>query len=214
MPRRRNASSHLPLILSVLVAWTAMAYQAAAAADQARGTTPPSPPQAQGSDQPQTEKGRQAVMQVCTPCHVGLMRTLDAATKTPEQWKDTVFNMIARGAHILPGEIEPIVAYLASPERRRIQTETSGPAPSGRRGAAVAAAPSAQASLDTASLDTEGKSILARRCLGCHDSARATSKAASEGWPAVLDRMVSLGAVLTPAERGRLVAYLDSQGRK
>lgn len=213
MPGSRHARRLRPLMLSALVAWTAAAYQAPAEADQARGAAAPVPaaapaaPSLTDSEQLRLEKGNETVMQVCTPCHVGLMRTIDAATKSREQWQDTVYNMIARGAHIRPAEIEPIIAYLASPERRRMQAASPPPTRGGRQ-AGPAAAPV------QASLETEGKSILARRCEQCHDGARATNKAASEAWPAVLDRMVSLGAVLTPAERGRLVEYLDSLGRK
>ena len=69
---------------------------------------------AQGGDQAQIEKGRQVVAQVCTTCHTTLGRMLQAHRQTPEQWKDTVFFMISRGAQVMPNEIDAVAAFLAA----------------------------------------------------------------------------------------------------
>src|SRR5215475_14974335 len=62
----------------------------------------------------QIEKGRQVVAQVCAACHTTIVRMIQVHKQTPEQWKDTVYFMISRGAQIMPDEVEPVVAYLAS----------------------------------------------------------------------------------------------------
>jgi cytochrome c2 len=170
-------------MLSVLLVWMVVTYQRS-------GMAAPLPPSAQGSEQPQLEKGRQAVMQACTPCHGGIMRTIEAANKSAEQWRDTVYSMIGRGAHILPDEIEPITAYVV--------------ASSGRNRSASAAGSSPQRPLP----EGEGKAILERRCQQCHDLERATTKLASQEWRAVVDRMVTQGAGVTAAELQTLIDYL------
>jgi mono/diheme cytochrome c family protein len=69
---------------------------------------------AQGGGQDQIEKGRQVVAQVCTTCHTTLGRMLQAHKQTLEQWKDTVYFMISRGAQVMPNEIDAVAAFLAS----------------------------------------------------------------------------------------------------
>jgi hypothetical protein len=52
---------------------------------------------AQGAADPQIEKGRAVVAQVCTTCHTTLGRMLQVHKQTREQWRDLVFFMISRG---------------------------------------------------------------------------------------------------------------------
>jgi hypothetical protein len=47
-------------------------------------------------------------------CHTNILRMLQVHTKTPQQWRDTVYSMISRGAQVMPGEIEPVTAFLAA----------------------------------------------------------------------------------------------------
>jgi cytochrome c2 len=144
---------------------------------------------AQSPQQARIEKGRVAVSQVCVGCHSGggaggIMRMLEVREKSEQEWRETVYRMIGRGAQVFPDEIEPLTAYLASSARRsRPQTPSSG---------------------------GQADSILARRCGQCHDLTRATTKLASEDWPTIIDRMVGLGAVVTPAERQTLIEYLTA----
>jgi mono/diheme cytochrome c family protein len=107
--------------------------------------------------------------------------------QTPEQWKDTVYFMISRGAQIMPDEIEPVVAYLASASGNNAQTR-------GRQ---------------TAELD--GAAILQRNCQQCHELAVASKKADSENWDVVVTRMMTYGARLTPDDRQKLIEYLSSR---
>jgi cytochrome c2 len=147
---------------------------------------------AQGAQQAQIEKGRVAVTQICVGCHGaggGIMRMLEVRERSADEWRETVYRMIGRGAQVLPDEIEPLTAYLAS---------------STRRGRPQAAPP-------TTAQDqpgTEANAILARRCQRCHDLTTATTKPAAEEWPAVIDRMIRLGAAVTGAEQQTLIAYL------
>ena len=138
------------------------------------------------------EKGRIAVTAVCTGCHDnGILRIVEVRQKSVDEWRDTVYKMIGRGAHIMPDEIEPITLYLSS-VRRPQQTAGAG----------------AGAGADAAG---EGPAILARRCRQCHDVERATTLPAGKNWDAIIDQMTALGAVLTPAERRTLLAHLSTR---
>ena len=69
---------------------------------------------AQGGDDPQVEKGRVVVSQVCTTCHTTLGRMLQVHKQTREQWRDLVFFMISRGAQVMPDEIDAVTAFLVA----------------------------------------------------------------------------------------------------
>lgn len=69
---------------------------------------------AQGGDDPQVEKGRVVVAQVCTTCHTTLGRMLQVHKQTPQQWKDLVYFMISRGAQVMPDEIDAVTAFLVA----------------------------------------------------------------------------------------------------
>ena len=73
----------------------------------------PSAARAQGDD-PQVEKGRAVVAQVCTTCHTTLGRMLQVHKQTREQWRDLVFFMISRGAQVMPDEIDAVTAFLVA----------------------------------------------------------------------------------------------------
>ena len=78
----------------------------------------PAPSFAQGSDDPQIDKGRAVVAQVCTTCHTTLGRMLQVHKQTREQWRDLVFFMISRGAQVMPDEIDAVTAFLAATSGR------------------------------------------------------------------------------------------------
>lgn len=143
--------------------------------------------EAQSNDQAQIEKGRQAVGQVCVACHNNIMRMVQIHKKSAAQWKDTVYSMISRGALILPDEIDPLAAFLASNAGR---TQSSG---------------SARQELP----ESEGKTLLERNCQQCHELDTATQKTASEDWNTVISKMVTYGAKVSPAEQQKLVEYLS-----
>jgi cytochrome c2 len=159
------------------------------------------PVQAAPAPQADIEKGKAAVTQICVGCHDGgaIGRMVAVRKKTADEWRATVYRMIGRGAQVFPDEIEPLTAYL---------TATGGtggaPAAAGRRGRAAEAT--------TAAADGDATAILARRCQLCHDLAKATTKpATAESWASIIDRMVKLGAPVTPAEHQTLTAYLNAR---
>ena len=84
--------------------------------------------QTQGGDDPQIEKGRLVVAQVCTTCHTTLGRMLQVHKQTREQWRDLVFFMISRGAQVMPDEIDAVTAFLvANSGRERPAARSPGP---------------------------------------------------------------------------------------
>ena len=136
----------------------------------------------------QVEKGRQVVAQACTTCHTTLVRMVQVHKQTAEQWKDTVYFMISRGAQVMPDEIEAVTAFLA---------ETSGGGRPDARGQGQQRAPG------------DGAAILQRNCQQCHELATASNKLDSEEWAAVVTRMMAYGARLTSADQQALIGYLD-----
>lgn len=179
-------------IVWMLVAWAAVSFQ------QAGSAAPlPAPPQTAAQrtdDQAQIEKGRQAVGQACAPCHGNIARMIQVQKKTADQWRDTIFSMIGRGAHVLPDEIEPLTAFLAANAGRQ-------PATAGQ--------PTPAAQSTQGSPLPPGRALLEATCQQCHDLATAMRRPATLDWTTVVQNMVTYGARLTPAEQQTLVAYLN-----
>jgi cytochrome c5 len=172
------------------VAWMSVGGQGVGAAQA------PAPAPAANADQAQIDKGRQAVGQACLGCHANILRVVQMHRKSADDWRDTVYSMIGRGAQILPDEIEPITAFLAA---------TAGPnraAPSPQPAAAVRAAADPAA--------TEAQGILQRQCTRCHDLATATKKPATGDVKAALARMVGYGAQVSSEDQQKLTAYLPT----
>lgn len=154
-------------------------------------------PSAQSDQQAQTEKGRQVIGQACVACHTNILRMLQVHRKSEEQWRDTVYSMIGRGAQIMPDEIPAVTAFLAANAGSNRATNAQTPG-GGRVGRA-----------DQQTPETEGRAILQRSCQQCHDLATASTKLASEDWNAVITKMMSYGARLTPADQEKLIGYLN-----
>lgn len=57
-------------------------------------------------------KGKEIVQSVCTQCH-GL-RDVTASKMTLEDWQNTVYDMVARGAPLLEEEMDVVAQYLAA----------------------------------------------------------------------------------------------------
>ena len=87
---------------------------------------------AQRSDDPQVEKGRAVVAQVCTTCHTTLGRMLQVHKQTREQWRELVFFMISRGAQVMPDEIDAVTAFLVATAERDRPTARSPRQPDGK----------------------------------------------------------------------------------
>ena len=186
-----------------LASWIVIVWMAVGIA----GNAPAPRVTRQAAPQADIEKGKTAVTQICVGCHDGgaIMRMVAVRKKTADEWRDTVYRMIGRGAQVFPDEIEPLTAYLtAAGGQAPSQSAGGAPAAGGRRGRPAEAT--------TTPADGEATAILARRCQLCHDLAKATTKpATTESWDAIIDRMVVLGAAVTPAEHQTLIAYLNSR---
>ena len=60
-----------------------------------------------------------------------------------------------------------------------------------------------------APLTLNGQSLVEERCTRCHDLARVTNtQKTEEEWQATVERMVSKGADLSPAEQEAVIKYL------
>jgi cytochrome c5 len=195
MHGRRGKNKILFLLACNLVLWIG-------AADLGRGLAAQVSASTSNDQQAQIEKGREAVGQTCAACHAGILRMAQAQKQTQEQWKDTIFSMIGRGAEILPDEIEPMSVFLAATSARSGPANAQG-AQTGGRGRQAAGR------TDQQGPDAEGRAILQRTCQQCHDMATATTKVPSEEWNAVIAKMVGYGARLTPADQQKLIEYLN-----
>jgi mono/diheme cytochrome c family protein len=173
-----------------------------AAADLGGGLAAQAPANATTDKQAQIEKGRQAVGQTCAACHAPILRMAQAQKQNEEQWKDTIYSMIGRGAEILPDEIEPMAAFLAATSARGGTADAQPAGGGGGRGGRGGAGAGGTEL-------TDGRAILQRTCQQCHDMATATAKPASEDWTAVLAKMAGYGAKLSPAEQQKLIEYLN-----
>ena len=184
------------LALWMVVVWMAAGVEGTAMSPRVAAA-------AQTSPAADVEKGRVALTQVCQGCHGGgIMRMLEVRKKSADEWRETVYRMIGRGAQVFPDEIEPMTAYLvATAGQGRRPAASAAPAAEGGRSRLAAAGQEPR--------DAEATAILARRCQLCHDLAKATMKPPSaETWDAIVDRMVVLGASVTPAEHQTLIEYL------
>ena len=190
MKANRHAGNILLLTLWIVMVWVAV---------DVRGTEMAAPlaAAAQSSEQLQIEKGRTAVTQLCVGCHGGIQRMLEIRKRSEDEWRDTIYAMIGRGAQVLPDEIEPLVAYLVAS------------AGAGRQQPPSATSPATATTNQGLPGTGEADAILAQRCLQCHDIERAITRSTPDDWETVIDRMVTLGASVTPAERQTLLEYLN-----
>src|SRR5688500_3243302 len=89
---------------------------------------------AQVSTAADVAKGRVALSQVCQGCHGGgIMRMREVRKKSADEWRETIYRMIGRGAQVFPDEIEPMTAYLvATAGQGRRATASAVPAAAGQ----------------------------------------------------------------------------------
>src|SRR5258706_2844484 len=143
---------------------------------------------AQSNQVAQVDRGRRVVAQACTTCHTTLVRMMQVSKQTADQWKETVYFMISRGAQVMPDEIEAVTAFL---------TATWGRGPPAAGGARQQRP------------EGDGAAILQRSCQQCHEAAIVSTKPDSEEWGSVIARMVAYGAILTSSDQQTLTGYLN-----
>jgi mono/diheme cytochrome c family protein len=185
-----------PKRTSSLVVWNLLVWISAAHLSQ-RIISAQSSLNAQNDQQAQIEKGRQMIGEVCVACHTNILRMVQVHKKSPQQWRDTVYSMIGRGAQVMPDEIDSVTAFLAAN------------AGSNRQTTAQASSGSLAGRADQQTPDAEARAILQRSCQQCHDLATASTKLGSEDWNAVIAKMMTYGARLTPGDQQKLIAYLN-----
>jgi cytochrome c5 len=150
-------------------------------------------------EQTPTEKGREAVGEVCVACHTNILRMVQIHKESPAEWGDTVYSMIARGAQLSPDEIEAVIAYLAANGGTGANT-TGGSPQENTQGPRARAQQTPEA---------EARAILQRSCQQCHDLATASTKKSSENWNQVMAKMIGYGAKLSSADEQKLTEYLE-----
>jgi cytochrome c5 len=137
-------------------------------------------------------EGRDVVSKECSRCHAVGVVTRHGEDEA--RWKRYLDDMIVRGAQLTPDESKSVLQYL---------TKHFGPPSSTTSSTTPAKTEPASAAED------EGKTLVDVKCSVCHDVERVgrVYRNAS-GWAALIDNMVSRGAVLTPDEARKIRAYL------
>ena len=194
--QRSGTRRTLFFLISNLVVWVFVAQLSTRVAAQAPASAP------NNAQQAQIDKGRLVVGQACAACHPTIGQMVQAYKQTPQQWRSTVFFMISRGAQVMPDEIEPVISYIvwasSQPATSAAGRGGAGRGGAGRGGAGGPATP-----------EVEARAIMERTCQMCHDMTMATTKLASEDWNTVIGKMIGYGAMISPADRQTLVAYLN-----
>ncbi len=149
-------------------------------------------------EEAQIQKGRETVGEVCVACHTNILRMVQIHKESPEEWKDTVYSMVARGAQLTPDEIGSVTAYLANVGSKRAVTSIG-----------EAVVPGGRAAAGQQGRELDGRAIFQHTCQQCHDQATATAKLPNEDWSAVVTRMTGYGAHLSPSDQQKLVEYLE-----
>ena len=128
-------------------------------------------------------EGGELVKTVCVTCHT--LGTVLTRSRSEQDWRATVTEMIARGAQISTQEADTVINYLS--EHYPVD-----------------------ASLATGSLDPPGKSIVTSKCFQCHGDAFWKHVRMSQmEWKGVLYRMVARGALWTEDEINQMAAYFS-----
>ena len=182
-------------------------------AEKAGGAAPPATPPAGSSKLKPGElppgDGKAIAEQDCALCHA--LTNLTEASKSLDEWRDTVQTMIDRGASVPGSDLDTLVHYLAknfgpsaAAPAAGAQTAPGSPAPS------AAAPPSAPARLKPGELPPgDGKAIAENFCALCHTLTNLTEASMSlDEWRDEVQTMMNRGAAVPPGGVDTLVRYL------
>ncbi len=136
--------------------------------------------------------GRALLAEACAQCHE--LRPIVTQRKAETAWRRTVAEMIWRGAPLLPGEADVLVAYLAAsfPPSGASGDAPPEPDPGSRRLPPGPARP-----------------LVLRACVGCHDLQTTLMRRKTvDQWRRSVDLMVRLGTRLDAAESQAVADYL------
>ena len=130
-------------------------------------------------------KGREVFSVACVQCHAASHTVIQR--KAAAGWKKTVYTMISRGAPVLPGEVDALVAYL---------TSAYGPS----------SPPTSTTGQQTL---PSGSEIVVSSCGSCHPAGVVLASRKTEAeWRATVKQMRSLGAGITDNQEKEILDYL------
>ncbi len=145
-------------------------------------------------------EGRALVLQACVQCHD--FKNIVSQRKTLPAWRRTVDEMAWRGAPLMPGEAEVISNYLA--KSLGADKPAAEPGKDTRTDAH-------EAKLAGYLPKGEGRALVLQSCVECHDLESIVLMRAAPGeWRRTVDKMVRLGAQVSPKEAERIASYLGS----
>lgn len=196
----------------ILVAPTRSRAQNAPAANpdtsQAANHAEASPPAMKKAEMPEGE-GKAIAEKYCQACHE--LTNLTHASKSLDDWRDTVSVMIDNGAEVPPDKVNALVKYLAKnfgpkPETPAADThEAANPPASSVGSAAAVPAPLKEGELP----DGDGKEIATNSCQACHTLSNLTNAHMNEDqWRAEVQIMIDRGADVPADKVDTLVKYL------
>lgn len=154
-------------------------------------------------------EGKAIAEKYCQMCHE--LTNLTHASKSLDDWRDTVNVMIDNGAEVPPDRVDELVRYLAKNFGPKSETPTADAhAAANPPSASVGSAPAVPAPLKEGELpDGDGKEIATNSCQACHTLSNLTNAHMDEGqWRAEVQIMIDRGADVPPDKVDTLVKYL------
>jgi len=144
------------------------------------------------------DEGKELVTSLCVGCHS--LGSVVSNGKSEEQWRDTINNMISRGAQIFDDETETILVYLT--KHYGVEVRSVGESLDSLE-------PATEAELVEAMPEDEGKELVTSLCVGCHSLGSVVSGGKSEEqWRDTIDNMISRGAQIFDDEAETILVYL------
>jgi mono/diheme cytochrome c family protein len=148
----------------------------------------PARAQAPGASPLPEGEGREIVAAACSQCH-GL-NAFTGIRENAQAWRWQTYDMILRGAQITPAEMDTVVKYLATNFGPGVNVPKSEP---------------------VTLADGQGKELVEGGCAMCHGLDRVVAAKRSAGeWQKIVDKMIFLGAPLSPEQSKTLTAYLTT----
>ena len=142
-------------------------------------------------------EGKKLVTTLCVGCH--LLQIPLTQRKSSEQWRDTIDDMISRGAQIFDDEMELMVDYLST--HYGVESEP----------AQTSGASQQEKNLpQSAASDQSGEDLLSAECSQCHaDTLWRDLRLDRTEWEELLYRMVEQGAPWEAEEIGSMADLLS-----
>jgi cytochrome c5 len=150
-------------------------------------------------------EGKELVAVACTQCH-GLTPILQMRDGIGG-WKNTVDEMVLRGAQLSPAEADTVVRYFVEHFGPAAGSFKTGLLP---HDSAVSANP-----VDSMSItlpEGDGKQLVQTRCAMCHDIGRVvTVRRSREDWERITKNMTERGPQATSQQVQTIVSYLTAK---